>query len=73
MYTIVRANEKWGVYTIEADGYTILNVSAYALACRFLVWRFCDDQAWFYGACNTMEEALDIATQVSGHVTQIND
>lgn len=73
MYTIVRANEVWGVYTIEADGYTILNVSAYALACRFLVWRFCDDQAWFYGAYNTMDDAINVAVEVGGHVTQIND
>lgn len=73
MYTIIRGNETWGVYTIEADGYTILNVYTYALACRFLVWRFCDDQAWFYGAYNNMEDATAVAKQVGGHVTQIND
>lgn len=73
MYTIVRGNEKWGVYTIEADGYTILNVPTYALTCRILVWRFCDDQAWFYGAYDTMKEAVNVAEKVSGHVTQIND
>ena len=73
MYTIVRGNEKWGVYTIEADGYTILNVPTYALTCQFLVWRLCDDQAWFYGAYNNMEDAVDVAEKVGGHVTQINN
>ena len=73
MYRIVRGNETWGVYTIEADGYTILNVATYALNYQFIVWRLCDDQAWFYGAYDTENEAIDVAEQIGGHVTRIND
>ena len=68
--TIVR-NWKDKVYTIDTNGWRIQNVPAYALTERFITFRICDDECWFYGAYETMDRAFEVACEVGGLATPV--
>lgn len=47
---------------------TILNVSTYALTCKYIVARFVDDEWWYYGAWNDADRAYAAALAEDGQV-----
>lgn len=59
------------VFTIETNGWRIQNVPAYALHTGFITFRICDDEAWFYGAYETMDRAFEVACEVGGLATPV--
>ena len=46
------------------------NVSEYGKTCKYLVCRVVDGQAWFYGAWNDYDKALEVAQEIDGVVVE---
>ena len=59
--------------TINANGYKVNNVPEYAMDCKYIVARNCNDSMWFYGAWNNMEIAKKTARENGGILIQIKE
>ena len=49
----------------------IQNLPEYAKDCRYVVVRLLDNEYWFYGAYNDIEQAQKIAQEINGLVKEL--
>ena len=51
----------------------VRNVSKYAYERKFITFRFVEGDAWYYGAWDDYEKAVDQAIEIGGHVIPIEE